>query len=245
MHHVAVRHHDYHFLGPAFGDEVVQYHIELADLGPCLLGVGGAADKVEHRILLPALVIARRRVDHKWTICPQDIRAVCTVLELPVRDGTHAIEQRVGFSHALRRERRVRRHLQEARLEVLVGEHVLVERVRYLDSVDDETVWVDVRLVNLDSDAPDTVHVLLHRDIPLQELSGKLHHGGLRRPADESHGAAETVDQRGLERRGVRIDGRAHIVAEEREGGISIPAPELAIAGSVEMQVVRQVRKPG
>ena len=56
-------HHHDHRLRLLRGDQVVEDEARAADRRPGLVGVAGAVQQVEHRILLRARLVARRRVD--------------------------------------------------------------------------------------------------------------------------------------------------------------------------------------
>ncbi len=225
VHHVAVRHHDDHLLRLALGDEVVQDDVELAHLEPGLLGVGGAADQIEDRIFLVAFLVSRRGVDHQRAVHADHGGLVVHIHDPAVRDVVERIE------------RVLVRHLQQAGLELLVGEDVRVVGILHADAVHHEVVGVNIGLGRLHGGAPHAFGVAHHRDVPLLELARQHHLRGPGILVVEGHAAVGVHDvrlQRGIPHPGP-LGGR---IAEQPEHRGRIAAAELAVARGVEVQQV-------
>ena len=198
---VAVGHDHDHLLRLLVGYQVVEDIIHTSHLIIYLLGVGGAADEVEHGIFLALSHaghtsghVSWRQVDHGMVGGAQTLRVVADIFDAAMGHVPDVVGQRAVL----------RLDFQQAVLESLVGEIERVFRVHHAHTIDDEAVGVHVGCGGTESCRPQSCGGIAAHLVAAGELH--IHHHALGRVVlvIEGHRAVVVTHGRGLQGGGLR-----------------------------------------
>ena len=156
---IAIRQYDNHLLGSLLSQQVVKNIVHAAYLIIDFFGIGGTADQIEYRIfLLIVLQIVGRQIDNGIIGAAEALRVVVNILHPSVR---HILNVMDTFAVG---------NLQQAVLEALIGEILVIEGVHDAHPVNHKTVGIHVGGGWTKGCRPYTVGTMCH-----QITSGELH----------------------------------------------------------------------
>ena len=150
---VAIGQHNNHLLGLFVGQQVVEDVVHASYLIIDLLRVGGTADEVEYGVLLLLIrLVGRGQIDNGIVGAAKALREVMDVLYASVRHVANVVRQRAVL----------RRNLQQAVLEALIGEVQLVLGIHHTDTIDNEAIGIHVGGYGAEGHRPCAVGTLGH-----------------------------------------------------------------------------------